>query len=201
MLEANSNLTWRDIKYILANTAKVSDIKNMTENEAGYKFDAQNNYGFGFIDAEAALKMASTYKKDLGDLKIKEKPYSKSEDEHINEGIFDEYIYDRVTFNIKENLNIEAITLTYKVDYNNIPSSFENLSLKVMKDDEEKSITIPSYPDQQELKITFNHFYGESSKGEWEFFIKQDKDNQVVNNIQMKMTIYGTETDISKTTE
>ena len=196
MLEANPNLKWRDIKFILAKTATEDPLfwEDTEPNVAGYKFHRE--YGFGVINAEKAVEMASSYTKDLGDLKNKETPYSKSEDHNIDGDVF-----DRVHFDIKENINIEAITLTYKVDYNNIPSSFENLSLMVMKDDDPKLITIPSYPDQQELKITLNHHYGESSKGEWDFFIRQDKDNQVVNNIQMKMTIYGTETDISKTTE
>jgi hypothetical protein len=196
MLEANSNLTWRDIKYILANTAKVSDIKNMTKNTAGYKFDAKNNYGFGFIDAEAALKMASSYKKDLGDLRIIEKRYIKSWDWDVYEDR-----YDMVSFNVLDNINIEAITLTYEVVYKDKPNLLENLSIKVMNDDHGEEITIPSYPNQQELKITFNHFYGESSEGEWHFSFKHRNDNDSVDFIRMKMTIYGTQTDIRKTAE
>ena len=194
MLEANSNLTWRDIKYILANTAKVSVIKNMIENTAGYRFDAKNYYGFGFIDAEAAVKMASSYKKDLGDLRTIEKPYIKSKDMDIGEDR-----YDMVSFNVQDNINIEAITLTYKVVYRDKPNSLENLSIKVMNEYGGEEITIPSYPNQQELKITLNHFYGESSQGEWLFSFKHRNKKETVNFIQMKMTIYGTETDIRKT--
>jgi subtilisin family serine protease len=78
MLEANPQLSVRDIKYILAKTAKrtdpnfpgVSSASVVSEstivleqgwvtNAAGYAFS--NRYGFGAIDAGAAVAMAKTY--------------------------------------------------------------------------------------------------------------------------------------------
>lgn len=78
MLEANPNLSYRDIKYILAKTAKrvdpsfigitATDIivgstitleQGWTTNAAGYAFS--NRYGFGSVDAAAAVAMAKTY--------------------------------------------------------------------------------------------------------------------------------------------
>ena len=76
ILEANSSLTWRDVKHILATTSvqidsSISD--NMVEidgqsyiaepawliNGAGYKF--HNWYGFGRIDVYAAVVAAKNY--------------------------------------------------------------------------------------------------------------------------------------------
>ncbi len=79
MLEKNPTLTVRDVKHILATTARKID-ENITDvwepvngkplvttprwitNRAGYHF--HNYYGFGLIDAEAAVNMADkkTYK-------------------------------------------------------------------------------------------------------------------------------------------
>ena len=78
MLEANKNLSWRDIKYILAKTAKPVDAtfggvtsstilpgstvtleQGWITNAAGYNFS--NRYGFGALDAAAAVAMAKTY--------------------------------------------------------------------------------------------------------------------------------------------
>jgi subtilisin family serine protease len=78
MLEANPKLSVRDIKYILAKTAKQVDptfagvsstsiISGSTivleqgwvANGAGYSFS--NRYGFGGVDAAAAVAMAKTY--------------------------------------------------------------------------------------------------------------------------------------------
>jgi hypothetical protein len=76
MLEANPNLTWRDVKHILASTARQIDAARAavtiaviggnyvaepawTTNNAGFHF--HNWYGFGLVDANAAVVMAKTY--------------------------------------------------------------------------------------------------------------------------------------------
>lgn len=87
MLEANPLLTWRDVGYILAKTArKVDDgiaagasLPTFTAtgaaagwnldlpwvtNKAGFNF--QNRYGFGLIDADAAVKLAAAFTTPAG---------------------------------------------------------------------------------------------------------------------------------------
>ena len=81
MLEANPALTWRDVKHILASTARQVDAARApvtvvltggaytaepawTTNAAGFKF--HNWYGFGMVDAAAAVSMARTYAANLG---------------------------------------------------------------------------------------------------------------------------------------
>jgi len=76
VLEANPALTWRDVKHILALTARQIDAARAavnvvlsngsyvaepgwTANAAGIKF--HNWYGFGMVDASAAVNMAGTY--------------------------------------------------------------------------------------------------------------------------------------------
>jgi subtilisin family serine protease len=78
MLEANPNLGYRDVKYILAKTARKIDPtfagvvsstiiagtsitleQGWVKNAAGYWFS--NWYGFGAVDATAAVAMARTY--------------------------------------------------------------------------------------------------------------------------------------------
>ncbi len=80
MLEANPSLSWRDVRHILIQTAhKVDASRNAvrtisgnssivenalvelgwTRNAAGYEF--HNWYGFGAVDAKAAVDLASTY--------------------------------------------------------------------------------------------------------------------------------------------
>jgi len=78
MLEANPNLSVRDLKYILAKTAKKVDAafpgvsstaiipgstvvleQGWVTNRAGWPFS--NRYGFGGVDASAAVAMAKSY--------------------------------------------------------------------------------------------------------------------------------------------
>lgn len=77
MLQANPRLTWRDVRVILTQTARRVDQNRVatavtlasgeryvpepawTRNAAGYWFD--NWYGFGLVDAGAAVAMARSY--------------------------------------------------------------------------------------------------------------------------------------------
>jgi subtilisin-like proprotein convertase family protein len=77
LLEANPALTWRDVKHILASTARKIDPGRAdvtvtltggsnyvaepawTTNAAGFNF--HNWYGFGMVDASTAVTMARTY--------------------------------------------------------------------------------------------------------------------------------------------
>lgn len=86
ILEANSDLTWRDVKHILAltadkinySTAAISHPAGTSKalsghvydyryvvNNAGYQFS--NTYGFGRVNAYAAVQMAKSYTSSLGD--------------------------------------------------------------------------------------------------------------------------------------
>lgn len=66
MLQAQPDLSVRDIKHILANTAVKANPTDPSwvTNQAGYKFS--NRYGFGVVDAQAAVNMAKTYVSNLG---------------------------------------------------------------------------------------------------------------------------------------
>lgn len=61
ILDANPNLTWRDVRLILAETARKNDSSDTgwTVNGAGYNIN--HKYGFGVIDAEAAVNTASSW--------------------------------------------------------------------------------------------------------------------------------------------
>lgn len=58
MLDANPNLTWRDVKHILVHSARMTDPTDpgWFTNGAGLLFN--HNYGFGAIDAAAAVNLA-----------------------------------------------------------------------------------------------------------------------------------------------
>ncbi len=61
ILEANPDLSWRDVRIILADTAVQVDSSDgdWQTNDAGY--DINHKYGFGAIDAEAAVNLARTW--------------------------------------------------------------------------------------------------------------------------------------------
>ncbi|WP_022947888.1 S8 family serine peptidase [Methylohalobius crimeensis] len=61
LLEANPNLSWRDVQHILATTAIQNDPQDpdWTENGAGYPINHQ--FGFGRIDIAAAVETARNW--------------------------------------------------------------------------------------------------------------------------------------------
>ncbi|MEI5638239.1 MULTISPECIES: S8 family serine peptidase [unclassified Pseudoalteromonas] len=82
ILSANQNLTWRDVRHIIASTSTQIDADNeavelevgegtfvahsgWVENAAG--FTHNNLYGFGRVDAGAAVTMAKSYNANLGE--------------------------------------------------------------------------------------------------------------------------------------
>ena len=61
MLQARPDLTWRDVQHVLVNSARKNDPSNSgwTVNAAGH--DISHIYGFGAIDAAAAVTLAQTW--------------------------------------------------------------------------------------------------------------------------------------------
>jgi proprotein convertase subtilisin/kexin type 2 len=60
MLSANPNLTWRDVRIILAKTARKNDVTDsrwVTSNRLNFN----DKYGFGVVDAQAAVAQAKTW--------------------------------------------------------------------------------------------------------------------------------------------
>ncbi|HEX2620178.1 MAG TPA: S8 family serine peptidase, partial [Phototrophicaceae bacterium] len=61
ILQANPNLTWRDVQHILVNTATKNDPSDpgWSTNAAGYHIS--HDYGFGRVNASAATSLAATW--------------------------------------------------------------------------------------------------------------------------------------------
>ncbi len=66
MLEANPALTWRDVRLILAQSARKNDATNSewtsgALSPAGTAYHFNHKYGFGVIDAQAAVTLANAW--------------------------------------------------------------------------------------------------------------------------------------------
>jgi subtilisin-like proprotein convertase family protein len=192
MLEANRNLTWRDVKHILAETsdeinfdpilASIDhplgyDLHNYdydflwVENKAGYEFS--NWYGFGRVNAKKAVEMAATWmSSNLGTF----------EQTKNSQGI---WYYDSGALTSKTILDENAFALEDKiwVGHNFI---IENIQISVTTDHpfpgdlgivlespqgtESRILNVNSkiYGDGlDDFIMATNAFYGEESEGFW----------------------------------
>ena len=68
MRQANRNLSWRDVKVILADSARKNDPKNKGWGQSGMKYGLfgeryhfNHQYGFGLVDAKAAVDLAKEW--------------------------------------------------------------------------------------------------------------------------------------------
>ena len=61
VIQANPNLGWRDVRVILAATARKNDSANAEWAVNGALFHINPNYGFGVVDASTAVTTAQTY--------------------------------------------------------------------------------------------------------------------------------------------
>lgn len=66
VLQANPNLHWRDVRLILAETARKNDPndtdwRDIGVNSVGGKYHHNHKYGFGVVNADAAVQRATTW--------------------------------------------------------------------------------------------------------------------------------------------
>jgi len=62
MLEANPELGWRDVRTILAKSAKKVDTAHPDWQVNGAGLNINHDYGFGLVDAQAAIELALTWR-------------------------------------------------------------------------------------------------------------------------------------------
>ena len=186
MLETNPDLTWRDVRHILVHTSRkidVSrdvavlvtsdnvDIKDATAelgwqtNFVGHEF--HNWYGFGLVDASAAVQMAKIHKTDsFGELKK-----LRVVETLITNATIPDASASGLTnqATITEDITVEAVQIRINITHPHTsdlgifltsPSGTQSLLLNfanVFRDDDNLDIVLASQA-----------FYGENAIGMWE---------------------------------
>ena len=184
MLEANPNLTWRDVKYILAKTTNWPEpeignsahpyadkelsnhvyLPGWVVNTAGFKF--HNHYGFGGIDADAAVKMAAEkYVSPLGTF---------AESSWVASGDLSLAIPDKSatgtshTLAVSSDMVVEGVQIELDVTHPRV----SDLGVELTSPGGTVSVIIPV---NSNIKVTnidgwilsSNAFYMENSRGDW----------------------------------
>jgi hypothetical protein len=221
MLEANPELDWRDIKYILAKTAVQidKDDNGWIANKAGYKF--HNAYGFGAIDAKAAVQMAIDFTTDLGAFEKNDPEFKqgketvfctfKNEQEteiKFTQDIYLEYVQLKLERGPSDCVHESTKNITSFVQNTIDLVSGEHYIEVTLKSPSNKTVfsqTLDgnslSYMDQDSQPIIMipNQFFGEKSAGNWKLTIK-DNSMKSPYGVKASLLLHGTKTDISKTT-
>lgn len=190
LLEANPNLTWRDVKYILAATATKTDPNSTaTSHPAGYNlpghtyqegwiqngagFWFHNWYGFGRINVDQAVQLARNYTSTLNPLRVTE---SLSGGWVYSSGVINQPIPDfsatgtTSTISVNHSLVVEAVQVRFSTTHL-WPS---DLGVELTSPDGTKSILLNINSGiMRNDNLTYdaillsNAFFGENSLGTW----------------------------------
>ena len=196
--EANNALTWRDVKLILAASARKNDPDNTGWEEGAFKYGSttdrynyNHEYGFGMVDAKAAVDLASgwTNVRDLREIT--------SESGVINLRIPDLPSSGTPT-TVTASLTVDPyVDFVEFVEVNarfNHPF-FRDLTVELVSPSRAVSTLSTSAPIDGDLTIRFRfgsaRHLGENAAGEWTLRIKDAQDGDTGALRSWGLTIYG----------
>ena len=176
MLEANPNLTWRDVKHILVVTSDKIDSDRTTslagisqyswvENSAGHEH--HNWYGFGKINAAAAVNSAKSYNANSLGAFVDSNYLQASPGSSIEDGIPISSTID-VTKPVGSNGIVEFVRVSLSFDHAQAWTVGVRLQspsgtlINLMQPN-----TNISNPENTLFEIGASAFYGESMEGTW----------------------------------
>jgi hypothetical protein len=184
MLQANPDLTWRDVRHILASTSRrvnpasaaitsetLTLEQGWVKNGAGFWY--HNWYGFGLVNAAAAVAMAQSYAVSLGTFTA----------QTFNAAVGDTTIpsggLDGLTkaFSVTGPTTVEQAELTLYFSNSYVPICTQ---IELSSPSGTKSIVLNmgsahTVAATTGVRFLSNAFYGESAAGTWTLrFIKSD---------------------------
>ncbi len=165
MLEANPNLTWRDVQYVLLNTTEQNDPTHFSwvTNGAGYK--NSEYYGFGRVDAERAVTTAALWNNIPAE--ISESSGVQTVNLNPPDGgsaLTTTYTFNSSNINSLEHVEVTVnASATYRGDLELILTSPDGTSSMLMK---------RRFPDGSPVGwndwiFTSSRFWGEDPQGTW----------------------------------
>ena len=193
MLEANPNLNWRDVQHILAKTAvKVERThSDWTRNGAGYWVN--HNFGFGRVDAAAAVKAAQTWQSVGEERKIDTNNITigQTVPDSSTTGI-------QTTHTIDSNIRIEHVAVTLHMDA--APSDttdWGNLRITLTSPNGTASILAQAHTDARRTYSQWTYWtvrcLDESSEGNWTLKVEDLRAGNVHVAKTWRLQIFGTE--------
>ena len=191
MLEANQNLTWRDVQHILVNTARVNDPADSSWEINGAGHDVSHKYGFGAVDASAAVAMSSNWTIVEDEVNVSIGPMNSNFD--LGDGISG---WDDFNITVTDDLAIESVDVVVDISHDyrgELEIVLVSPSGKESWLAEERSDSGDDYDNW-----TFNtvHHWDESSLGEWQLRIRDgDSGNNGTLN-HWSLIFHGTDADL-----
>jgi subtilisin-like proprotein convertase family protein len=186
MLGANPNLTWRDVKQILLNTARKNDPidEDWVRNGAGHWVN--HKYGFGSVDAAAAVRAAATWVNLPPETSVTSGTVTVNRDIPDDDmtGVSSSVTIDRL-------LKVETVEVVLDLTH-----PFRgDLRVVLTSPDGTKSVLATPHADGGDgYHWTFSstHHWDEIAKGKWTLTVTDERYGDVGTLSSWKLDLYGT---------
>ncbi|VAW47194.1 hypothetical protein MNBD_GAMMA03-1519 [hydrothermal vent metagenome] len=194
VLQANPNLGWRDVHTILARSARKNDSSNADWQTNGGGLNVNHNYGFGVVNAEAAVLLAKSWT-NLGEEKIISTPVKQ-----VNKEIGDNNnIPVTSTLNVASSgiSNIEFIEIQFSADDHDYSGDLEITLINLTTGTSSRLAETHGCKNDSCLpyrnwRFGSTRHLGESADGDWQLVVKDQLAEDKGTFQSWKLTFYGT---------
>lgn len=194
MLEANSNLTWRDVQQILVESARKNDASDSGWNTNGAGLDFNHKYGFGVVDAGHAVSLAQTWTTLDPEVNLSSGLIT------VSQSIPDNDPSNAVTstYTVSESLVVESVEVIFDADH----PYRSDLDVTLISPDGTESELV-NYFSNRDSNNDYNDWlfssvqhWGEISTGTWTLEVYDDGNQDQGTWNDWELVIHGTEVDL-----
>ena len=194
MLEANSNLTWRDVQQIIVESARKNDASDSGWNTNGAGHEFNHKYGFGVIDAGHAVSLAENWTNLGPEVNISSGTITVSQsipDNEPNNPVVS-------TYTVSESLIVESVDIIFDADH----PYRSDLDVTLISPDGTESELV-NYFANRDSGNNYNEWlfnsvqhWGEVSAGTWTLEVYDDGNQDEGTWNHWEIIIHGTEVDL-----
>ena len=191
MLEANPDLTWRDIQHILVRASKKVDSSDEGWFKTHVGRDFNHAYGYGLIDASAAVDLAERWDNVTKEVNFTEISLNVGT-VSVNKFIFDGNDLGRTSeVFVKESMNIETVEIEvnishpYRGDLNIFLESPNGVVSELVKQSNDNGTNYHNWT------FTSVVHWDENSFGTWKLKVNDTVDTSLGTWQDWNMTFYG----------
>ncbi len=190
MLEANKNLSYRDVKDILIKTSKRIDAANSSWQKNGARHWYSKYYGFGLVNAAKAVNMARDYKsmpkEEIFSLGVEDMNLTIPDNDDSGVELF---------FEMQEDMIVEYVRVSIKTDH----EYSGDLKIELQSPSSTKSTLAYGRTIMKDRYFPWSfssiEFYEERMKGKWVLNIADLMKNHTGRLMEAEITFYGHKND------
>jgi subtilisin-like proprotein convertase family protein len=190
MLDANPNLTWRDVQHILVETSAQNDPTDSSWTVNGAGNEVSYKYGFGAVDADASVTAAEDW------TTVDPEIVTNSDQINVDRAIPDNNGKSASsTVEITEDVEIEWVEVVFDADH----TQRGDLEVTLTSPDGTESILAETHRDVNDnydsWTFTSNRHWDESSLGEWKLEVTDNTTGETGTWNSWQLNVYGTDPD------